>query len=100
MKIASFDAVIESLNKLDPWLRSLGITPKSDRWHQAVKMVRKAKEQRQIIEHGGPQTRAVDRGEYPRCAQTGTVRWREKSSGNPERNCGRGALGRGTHEGD
>jgi hypothetical protein len=33
MKVATFDAVLKSLNKLDPWLTSLGIEPKSDRWH-------------------------------------------------------------------
>lgn len=53
MRVASFDAVLESLNKLDPWLQSLGIEPKSDRWHQAVQMVKKAKKQREIVEGGG-----------------------------------------------
>jgi len=32
------------------------------------------------------EARAVDRGEYPRSAQASTVRWREKSSGDNERN--------------
>ncbi|HKV78021.1 MAG TPA: hypothetical protein VJP02_07785 [Candidatus Sulfotelmatobacter sp.] len=54
MKVASFDAALKSLNKLDPWLRSLGIEPKGDRWHQAVEMVQRAKEQRAIVERGGP----------------------------------------------
>lgn len=54
MKIATFDAVLKSLNKLDPWLTSLGIEPKSDRWHQAVQMVKRAKEQREIVELGAP----------------------------------------------
>lgn len=54
MRVSGFDAVLESLNKLDPWLESLGIEPKSDRWHQALEMVKKAKEQRQIVERGGP----------------------------------------------
>jgi hypothetical protein len=54
MKVATFDAVLKSLNKLDPWLTSLGIEPKSDRWHQAVQMVKRAKEQREIVERGGP----------------------------------------------
>ena len=54
MKAASFNAVLESLIKLDPWLESLGIEPKSDRWHQAVQMVKKAKKQREIVEGGGP----------------------------------------------
>lgn len=53
MKVATFDAVLKSLNRLDPWLRSLGIEPKSDRWHQAVQMVERAKEQREIVERGG-----------------------------------------------
>jgi hypothetical protein len=53
MKVAGFDAVLKSLNKLDPWLRSLGIEPKSDRWHQAIQIVDRAKEQRAIVERGG-----------------------------------------------
>jgi hypothetical protein len=57
MKVATFDALLRSLNKLDPWLRSLGIEPKSDRWHQAVRMVQRAKEQREIVERGGPRGR-------------------------------------------
>src|SRR5229473_7003098 len=57
MKVASFDAVLESVSKLDPWLQSLGIEPKSDRWHQAVQMVRRAKEQREFVERGGPRAR-------------------------------------------
>ncbi len=56
MKVASFDAVLESLSKLDPWLESLGIEPKPDRWHQAVQMVKRAKVQRQLVERGGPRT--------------------------------------------
>jgi hypothetical protein len=36
---------------------------------------------------------------YPHCAQTGTVRWWQESSGDNERNRGRGAVGRGNHEG-
>jgi hypothetical protein len=57
MRIASFDAVLESLSKLDPWLQSLGVEPKRDRWHQAVQMVRRAKEQREIIETGWSRAR-------------------------------------------
>jgi hypothetical protein len=37
---------------------------------------------------------------HPRCTQAGTVRWREKSSGNNERNRGCDAVGRGNQEGD
>jgi len=48
----------------------------------------------------GPQTRAVDRGEHSRCAQAGTVRWWQKSSGNHERNRGCGTVGGGNHEGN
>jgi hypothetical protein len=54
MKVATFDALLDSLIKLDPWLRSLGIEPKSDRWHQAIQMVERAKKQREIVERGGP----------------------------------------------
>jgi hypothetical protein len=57
MKVASFDAVLNSLNNLDPWLESLGIEPKSDRWHQAVQIVQRAKKQREIVEQGGPRLR-------------------------------------------
>lgn len=49
MRVSSFDALLESLNKLDLWLESLGIEPK---WHQAVQMVKKAKEQQQIVGRG------------------------------------------------
>lgn len=44
MRIASFDEALKSLSKLDPWLGSLGIEPKSDRWHQAIQMVEKSEE--------------------------------------------------------
>lgn len=47
-----------------------------------------------------PQARAVDRCEHPRCAQTGKVRRREKSSGDHKRNRGSRAMGRGSHEGN
>ncbi len=53
MKIASFDEVLKSLNRLDPWLRSLGMEPKSDRWHPAIQRVEKAKKQRESVERGG-----------------------------------------------
>lgn len=54
MRIASFDQALKSLSKLDPWLTSLGIEPKSDRWHQAIRMVEKAKKHRESVERGGP----------------------------------------------
>lgn len=53
MQIASFDATLQLLEKLDPWLVSLGIQPKNDRWHEALKIVRRAREQRQLIDRGG-----------------------------------------------
>ncbi|MGB2623622.1 MAG: hypothetical protein WA857_03890 [Candidatus Acidiferrum sp.] len=43
----------EVLDQLDGWLRSLGIEPKRDRWHQAAEMVKQANEQRELIERGG-----------------------------------------------
>jgi hypothetical protein len=52
MQIASFDAVLDLMKDLDPWLISLGIKPKNDRWHEALKTVAKAREQRQRIERG------------------------------------------------
>lgn len=42
----------------------------------------------------GPQTRAIDRGKHPRCAEAGAVRRREEGSGDYERNRGCGAVGR------
>ena len=56
MRVASFDAVSNSLNKLDPWLKSLGIEPKSDRWHQAIQMVEKTKKHRESVERDGPRS--------------------------------------------
>jgi|ERR1035441_2787026 hypothetical protein len=47
-----FDEILDSLDKLDPWLISLGIQPKTDRWHQAAKTLRAAKEQRERVERG------------------------------------------------
>lgn len=38
---------------LDAWLASLGIAPKNDRWHEAMKMVQRAKVQRELIDRGG-----------------------------------------------
>ena len=46
------------------------------------------------------QTRVVDRGKYPRCAKAHSIRGREKSSSDYERNRGCGAVGRRNHEGD
>ena len=53
MRISSFENTSQALDQLDEWLRSLGIAPKQDRWHQAAEMVQRAKEQRDIIENGG-----------------------------------------------
>jgi hypothetical protein len=53
MQIASFDATLKLLERLDPWLISLEIQPKNDRWHEALKIVARAREQRQSIEQGG-----------------------------------------------
>jgi hypothetical protein len=52
MQRLQFDEILESLDKLDSWLISLGIQPKTDRWHQAAKTVRAAKEQRERVERG------------------------------------------------
>jgi hypothetical protein len=54
MQIATFDEILERLSRLDAWLTSLGISPKKDRWHEAVLMVQRAKEQRKRIERGEP----------------------------------------------
>lgn len=53
MQVASFDATLQLLDKLDPWLVSLGIQLKHDRWHEALKTVAGARDQRQLIERGG-----------------------------------------------
>ena len=53
MKIASFSEMLQKLAGLDTWLISLGITPKNDRWHEAAKVVQRAKEQRELIDRGG-----------------------------------------------
>ena len=52
MEIVQFDETLDSLDKLDSWLISLGIAPKPDRWHQAAKTLRAAKEQRERVERG------------------------------------------------
>jgi IS1 family transposase len=53
VQVATFDAILQLLEKLDPWLVSLGIRPKNDRWHEALKIVARARERRQLIERGG-----------------------------------------------
>jgi hypothetical protein len=53
MQRVSFDAALEMIAGLDDWLKSLGIRPKKDRWHEAAQMLRRAREQRQQIERGG-----------------------------------------------
>src|SRR5258708_59137 len=47
-----FDLALETLTKLDGFLNSLGLPVKKDRWHEAGLMVRRAKEQREHIDHG------------------------------------------------
>lgn len=54
MQIASFDHVTEMLDELDDWLSSLGIKLRRDRWHEAALLVRRARDQREKIERGGP----------------------------------------------
>jgi hypothetical protein len=53
MQVATFDATLQLLERLDPWLVSLGIQPKNDRWHEALKIVARAREHQQLIERGG-----------------------------------------------
>ena len=52
MQVASFDDVLEFLKDLDPWLLSLGIKPKNDRWHEALKIAAQAQKQLQRIGRG------------------------------------------------
>ena len=52
MKVATFVDVLEFLKDLDPWLRSLGIGPKNDRWHEALKVAAEAQEQIERIRRG------------------------------------------------
>jgi hypothetical protein len=59
MQVAGFDEVLNRLAPLDPWLTSLGVPIKSDRWHEAVKAVKLAKDRRTVIDGGG-QFRAMD----------------------------------------
>ena len=53
MKTLSFDAMLEVLEKLDPWLESLGIQIRADRWHQAIETVKVTKERAEILKRGG-----------------------------------------------
>jgi hypothetical protein len=52
MQVASFDDLLEFLKDLDPWLLSLGIKPKNDRWHEALKIAAQAQKQLQRIGRG------------------------------------------------
>ncbi len=52
MQPLKFDEILNSLDELDSWLISLGIQPKTDRWHQAAKTMRAAKKQRERAELG------------------------------------------------
>jgi hypothetical protein len=54
MERIPYDSFLKEIAKLDDWLGSLGISVKKDRWHEAVSMVRQAKEQRQQVERGIP----------------------------------------------
>jgi len=56
MQLFKFDDILESLDRLDSWLVSLGIQPKIDRWHEAAKMVRRARAEREKVERGGPRS--------------------------------------------
>lgn len=53
MQIASLDGTLGQLASLDAWLGALGIAPKKDRWHEAVEIVRRAREQLEKVESGG-----------------------------------------------
>lgn len=52
MQVATFDGVLQFLKDLDPWLRSLGIEPKNDRWHEALRVAEQAQEQFERIRRG------------------------------------------------
>ena len=54
MERLSFNSAINQLDGLDDWLTSLGIGIKKDRWHGAVAMLRRAKEQRRQLDLGAP----------------------------------------------
>jgi len=65
MQPLRFDEILDSLDKLDPWLISLGIQPKTDRWHQAAKTIRAAKEQRERVERGEAPSTIRNYGQPP-----------------------------------
>lgn len=44
MRKLTFDEVLITLEKLEPWLGSLGLKSSSGRWKEAVSTVRRAKE--------------------------------------------------------
>lgn len=52
MQVATFDGVVQFLKELDPWLRLLGVEPKNDRWHEALKVAEQAQEQLERIRRG------------------------------------------------
>jgi hypothetical protein len=52
MQVATFGSVLQFLKELDPWLRSLGIEPKNDRWHEALKVAEQTQEQLERIQRG------------------------------------------------
>jgi hypothetical protein len=52
MERIPYDSFLNEIAKLDEWLVSLGISVKKDRWHEAVSMVRRAKEQREQLDRG------------------------------------------------
>jgi hypothetical protein len=52
MQRFSFDSAIEQLHELDDWLHALGIRVQKDRWHDAIRMLHRAKEQRDRVERG------------------------------------------------
>jgi hypothetical protein len=52
MQVSTFGGVLQLLKDLDPWLRSLGIEPKNDRWHEALKVAEQAQEELERIRRG------------------------------------------------
>jgi hypothetical protein len=52
MQVATFDGVLHFLKDLDPWLQTLGVKPKNDRWHEALKVAEHAQEQIERIRRG------------------------------------------------
>lgn len=59
MERMGFDLALDTLTTLDGFLNSLGLPVKKDRWHEAVLMVRRAKEQRKHIDRGS-ELRPID----------------------------------------